>query len=389
MKKASSASNKIRSIVQALLPWFAGHARDLPWRRTTDPYRVFVSEVMLQQTQVKTVIPYWERWMEHLPDASALAGASEDRVLKLWEGLGYYSRARNLHRAAKVIRNRPGGQFPQTYEDVLALPGVGRYTAGAICSIAYNHPTPVLDGNVIRVLTRIFGLSGDPREKKTNARLWQLAEAAVRFAATIAPPRLPFPSTGSCSVVNQALMELGAIVCTPKQPRCPACPVRDLCRARATNSVDRLPNLSKRAAITQRQFVAFALEHRGRWLVQQRPANAVNGGLWEFPAFEIDPGRLSFDPSAVLQRELLQKAPPLTPLPSIRHSITRYRITVHPFTARLNTRHLQPRPNSDERPPSTERPGPNWKTADELEALALTSAHRKLWHHLRTRGSAP
>ena len=168
-----------------LLAWFAQNARDLPWRRTRDPYAIWVSEIMLQQTQVKTVLPYWERWMRALPNLAVVAKAKPPILHKLWEGLGYYTRVRNLHRAAQLIMVQHDGHFPRDFEDVLALPGIGRYTAGAICSIAYNEVRPILDGNVMRVLTRCYGIAGNPRERKVNARLWQLAEELVQQAAEI------------------------------------------------------------------------------------------------------------------------------------------------------------------------------------------------------------
>ena len=173
----------LNRLVPALLGWFAQNARDLPWRRIHDPYAIWVSEIMLQQTQVKTVIPYWKRWMRELPTIEAVAKARSEKIHKLWEGLGYYTRARNLQKAAKQIMEKHGGTFPHNFDDVLALPGIGRYTAGAICSIAFNQPTPILDGNVIRVLTRVFGIGKNPREKKTNAQLWQLAEELVVHAS--------------------------------------------------------------------------------------------------------------------------------------------------------------------------------------------------------------
>src|SRR5262249_26821416 len=170
---------KIRPLVSILLTWFSHHARDLPWRRTRDPYAIWVSEIMLQQTQVKTVLPYWERWMRELPAIKSLANARPEKTHKLWEGLGYYSRVRNLQRAAQMICSNHGGRFPEQFDEVLALPGIGRSPAGAICSIAFNQPTPILDGNVIRVLTRLFGIGENPREKKTNTRLWHLTEKLV------------------------------------------------------------------------------------------------------------------------------------------------------------------------------------------------------------------
>jgi len=175
-----------RAIVASLLDWFVGGARDLPWRRTLDPYAIWISEIMLQQTQVKTVIPYWDRWLRELPDVAALAAAPSEKVLKLWEGLGYYTRARNLQKAAQQIVAKHKGAFPADFDDILALPGIGRYTAGAISSIAFNQAAPILDGNVIRVLTRLFGPRDNPREKVANARLWNLAEQLVEAAET--PP---------------------------------------------------------------------------------------------------------------------------------------------------------------------------------------------------------
>src|SRR5215471_4831488 len=175
-----------------LLAWFAVNARDLPWRRTRDPYAVWVSEIMLQQTQVKTVLPYWERWMNALPDIEALARAPLERLNKLWEGLGYYHRVRNMQAAARLIQTKHSGKFPDQLEDLLELPGIGRYTAGAICSIAFNQPQPVLDGNVIRVLTRLFGIDGDPRKPHTNAKLWSLATELAQEAQKL----------GQCNAVS-------------------------------------------------------------------------------------------------------------------------------------------------------------------------------------------
>src|ERR1035437_6082269 len=250
---------KHRDIVPRLLAWFAQNARDLPWRRTRDPYAIWVSEVMLQQTQVKTVLPYWERWMRALPTIAALAKAKPHTLHKLWEGLGYYTRVRNLQRAARLIVEQHGGRFPNDFDALLALPGIGPYTAGAVCSIAFDQPQPILDGNVIRVLTRLCGIGGDPRERKTNARLWQLAKELVLRAAetdarTSASPhashtrcdgatarRVTPPASRPCSQFNQSLMELGALVCTPRQPRCGVCPIAKHCVAYQEDRVDQLP----------------------------------------------------------------------------------------------------------------------------------------------------
>ena len=202
-----SATASEKAVAIALLPWFVRTARDLPWRRSQDPYAIWISEIMLQQTQVKTVIPYWQRWMEAFPTVEALASARSDRVLKLWEGLGYYSRARNIHRAAVEIRDQHDARFPTDHATVLELPGIGPYTAGAICSIAYNQPAPILDGNVIRVLCRVWAVPGDPRSGKTNALLWDLATRLVK-AAQLFPPQHAPALAGNCSALNQAFMDL-------------------------------------------------------------------------------------------------------------------------------------------------------------------------------------
>src|ERR1039457_6279526 len=256
-----------RDIVPRLLAWFAQNARPLPWRRTRDPYAIWVSEIMLQQTQVKTVLPYWERWMRALPNLAALAHAKPHTLHKLWEGLGYYTRVRNLHRAAQLIMAQHDGRFPHDFEDVLALPGVGRYTAGAVCSIAFNEARPILDGNVMRVLTRWYGMPGNPRERKVNARLWQLAEELVQQAADLGAhtrssspaSRFTFHVSHPCAQFNESLMELGALVCTPRQPRCQVCPIAKHCVAYQEDRINQLPGIRGRIRATRRRFVAFVM----------------------------------------------------------------------------------------------------------------------------------
>ncbi|MEQ2007191.1 MAG: A/G-specific adenine glycosylase [Limisphaerales bacterium] len=353
-------------MVPALLDWFATAARDLPWRRTLDPYAIWVSEIMLQQTQVKTVIPYWERWMRELPDVATLAAAPEQRVLKLWEGLGYYTRVRSLQKAAQHVVALHHGQFPRDFDAVLALPGVGRYTAGAISSIAFNAPTPILDGNVIRVLTRLFCIAENPRDRATNDLLWQLATRLVEAAVPIthhASRITPLIISGPCSALNQSLMELGATVCTPQNAQCPRCPVRAHCAAHREGRVDELPNLGPRVAITSREFHAFAVEHSGKFLVAQRPAGAVNAGLWEFPNLEVTGTRGT--PAASL-KQLLQVRALCEPLCEVKHSITRYRITQLAFHIRLAK-------------PADEMGSEfRWLTLPELRELPFSSAHKRI-----------
>ena len=275
---APETPEKRREFGQRLLDWFVASQRDLPWRRTGDAYAIWVSETMLQQTQVATVIPYFERWMARFPTVLALAEAPLDDVLKLWQGLGYYARARNLHRAAQVIVEKHGGVFPARFEDVLALPGVGRYTAGAVCSIAFGQDVPLVDANVIRVLCRVFGVRGDPKSTKVQAELW-------RLAADLIPP-------GHARDFNQAMMEHGALVCH-QSPHCPDCPVRDLCVAYTTGNPTSLPEFAPRPVFTSQIDVSALVEMPGgdgTVLIVQRPSEGLWGGLWEFPRVTLAPG---------------------------------------------------------------------------------------------------
>jgi A/G-specific adenine glycosylase len=349
---------KVSAIVSKLLDWFSASARDLPWRRTRDPYAIWVSEIMLQQTQVKTVLPFWERWMRELPDIQAAADASPAKIHKLWEGLGYYTRARNLQKTAQIIVKERGGRFPDHFDDVLALPGIGRYTAGAICSIAYNQPTPILDGNVIRVLTRIFGIAKDPHEKKTNAQLWQIAEQLVNRAKNT-------KTKNSCSHLNQSLMELGALVCTPRNPQCAICPVKKLCVAYREDRIAELPNSGKRQAATARRFMAFAIINNGKYLARQRPAGVVNAHLWEFPNVELNGDAKR--PEEIFKSSF-GSAASIQPLCVLKHSITRYRITLEAF--RIVPAKL-PRIRDGV-----------WRTPAQLKRLAFNSAHKKILAHL-------
>ena len=442
----AAANLKQRKLVLALLAWFSRNARDLPWRRTRDPYAIWVSEIMLQQTQVKTVMPYWKRWMRELPTIKAAASASPGKIHKLWEGLGYYTRVRNLQKAAKQIvaqhdarsetRRRRGNEsqtkkeletpsafarprrdkhvvsykFPDNFDDVLALPGIGRYTAGAICSIAFNQPAPILDGNVIRVLTRIFGIAENPREKKTNAYLWRLAEELVIHVASspficrrrrkeshsirLSSQRL-LTSSPTCSHLNQSLMELGALVCTPRQPQCPICPVKKLCVAFRENCAEELPNLGKRTTATARRFIAFVIERNGKFLVRQRPAGVVNAHLWEFPNVEIG-ARLSQPQDAVSEFSALRVTDPrsesvadvaaqlfgssptsINHLCTVKHSITRYRITLEAWRVSFGGASSARHKSLGRRGTPPSETGV-WLTTGQMQRLAFTSAHCKI-----------
>ncbi len=268
---------RIRRVREKLLAWYDAHHRDLPWRRSRDPYAIWISETMLQQTRVETVIPYYRRFLERFPDIGSLATADRDDVYEHWAGLGYYSRARNLHNAAQMMVADFAGNVPSNAEDLQKLPGVGRYTAGAVASIAYGEPEPVVDGNVIRVLTRLLDMRADVTRKPVLERLWHEAGSLARGARP--------------GDINQALMEFGATVCTPKSPRCKrACPLARMCHARAAGTVDELPNKPRKKKPKPVEAVSVWLPRGNRVLAVQRPETGLLANLWEFPGGELERG---------------------------------------------------------------------------------------------------
>ncbi len=267
---------KVRqNLRRRLRTWFQANARDLPWRRTRDPYQIWVSEIMLQQTQVATVIPYFERFVERFPNVAELAKADQQDVLCLWEGLGYYRRARQLHDAAQVIMQRHDGVFPLEVEAVRALPGIGRYTAGAILSIAIDAREPILEANTIRLLSRLSAYREDPRRGAGQKHLWKLAENL-----------LPRKQSG---LFNQALMELGSAVCVPRNPDCRRCPARDVCQANQMGLVEEIPALAKKTNYEEVQEVAVVMLRGGKVLLRQCGTGERWEGLWDFPRFEMPP----------------------------------------------------------------------------------------------------
>jgi len=256
-----------------LLRWFKQNGRDLPWRKTKDPYAIWISEIMLQQTQVATVIPYYEKFLKTFPTFHHLAKANLSAVLKVWEGLGYYSRARNLHQASRLIEKHSNGKIPDNLKDLLNLPGIGKYTAGAILSIAFNKTMPILDGNVKRVLSRLYAISGNPGRGKTEGLLWQLSESLL--------PK------GRAGLFNQALMDLGAMICTPKDPQCPKCPLTDLCKAYGSGKPERFPSKTMKKKVPHINAVSAIIRRNEKVLLRQRPPKGLLGGLWEFPNWKI------------------------------------------------------------------------------------------------------
>ncbi len=271
----SDRASHIRRIRRPLLRWYDANRRDLPWRRSSDPYAIWISEAMLQQTRVETVIPYWERFLEAFPNVESLARAELDDIYTVWTGLGYYSRARNLKHAAETIVTDHDGQLPETTEGLRELKGIGRYTAGAIASIAFDREEPLVDGNVIRVFTRLLGIREESTARTVIEELWTIARVLV-----------PGPRPGD---LNQALMELGATLCTPKNPDCLACPVRTHCDAHARGDAEQLPIKKKKPKPKPMRAIAAWIERDRKILAVRRPESGLMAGLWELPGGEIGP----------------------------------------------------------------------------------------------------
>ena len=350
-----------RACFSGLLRWYGRHQRKLPWRDHPDPYRVWLSELMLQQTQVQTVIPYFERFIEHLPDVDAVANATEQDVLALWSGLGYYRRARAFHAAAKTIVFELDGRFPEDVAGWLRLPGVGRYTAGAVVSIAFGVRAPILDGNVARVLSRVCEVYGNPRKGESKRRLWELA-------TEILPER-------SISEFNQALMDLGALVCMPRNPRCVICPLRDACAAKRLGLEQTLPELPPPKKSVRVTLAAAVIEEKGKLLVYRREGVELMKNMWEFPEAECRDGE---DPRAALAREAQEKyGLDLTPgreLAKVKHSIMNRRINLRAYATKLESR------------PQLKIGKRRWVTSEELLNLPASSMVYKVLSKLNADG---
>jgi A/G-specific adenine glycosylase len=338
-----------------LLNWYAAHARRLPWRDHPDPYAVWVSEIMLQQTRVETVIPYFERWMQCFPSIKTLANASMQEVLAVWEGLGYYGRARNLYKAAQVVVKEYQGRLPQEVQLLRKLPGVGRYTAAAIASIAFGQDEPTLDGNIRRVLARYFNVSEDARSNTGVSIFWSLAAQYL--------PK------GHGGEYNQALMDLGAIICTPKSPDCAACPIETGCQARMLGIQEERPVLLPRPAIPHYVVTAAVISREGNVLIACRPLHGLLGGMWEFPGGKQQEGE---DLTQCLAREIREELgveiAVCDQVGVYRHAYTHFKVTLYAFRCTLIGGELRPIQVAEVR----------WVTTDELSRYPMGKIDRQI-----------
>lgn len=308
--------------VERLLEWYGVHARDLPWRKTRDPYRIWVSEIMLQQTRVETVLPYYLQWMDSFPDVHSLAAASREEVLRHWEGLGYYRRAHMLHEAARQLAEKREGNVPQQVRALRELPGIGEYTAAAIASMAFGADEAAVDGNVRRVITRLFNLETDPRTSEGRRRVRELAQNML--------PK------GRAGEFNQALMDLGSRVCTPRNPRCRECPLQDGCQAYAAGVQEQRPVRSAKDPAPHKRVTAAVITRRGEVLLGQRKVGGLLGGLWEFPGGTVeDDESLEACVTRELQEELGVEVNPQVPLGSFDHAYSHFSVTLHAYACDL------------------------------------------------------
>ena len=339
----------MRSFAARLVVWQRTHGRhDLPWQNTRDPYRIWLAEIMLQQTQVATVVPYYRRFLAAFPDVRSLARAAADRVLEQWSGLGYYRRAHHLHAAAKAIVERHDGTFPRDLPAIAALPGVGRSTAAAIAAFAFGTREAILDGNVRRVLARHRGIEGYPGSPGVEAQLWKQAESLL-------------PET-DIEAYTQAQMDLGATICTRTRPSCPECPVASDCVARRDARIGELPSPRPKKALPQRAVRVLVLERAGEILLEKRPAAGIWAGLWSLPEIDVDADvarhcTARFAASVVVGEEL----------PAIEHAFTHYRLTIRPQRVTARTW-----------PSRAQSPGHAWLTRDDALGAALPAPIRKL-----------
>ncbi len=357
MNKPHYTKEEKKAIRRKILSWFEANQRDLPWRRNYDPYQVWISEIMGQQTQMERVVDYFTRWMEKFPDVIAVAEASERKILKAWEGLGYYSRAKNIHRTAKLLVQKYDGRIPEEPQQLRTLPGIGPYTAAAIASIAYNKPCPLLDANVERLFARLIDLGVPVKQAPAPEILRKLAEKLL--------------PTNNARLFNQALMEFGALVCTPRNPACTTCTLVEFCRARRRKTVEQRPMAGKKTKKIDIIMACGIIRRNDAFYIQRRLADDVWGGLWEFPG-----GRLKDDetPEQAVCREILEETEfsvfRLRPLATVVHHYTKYRVTLHGFTCSLR--------KSSETPVLHAADRYIWVPLSGLADFPFPAGHRKL-----------
>ncbi len=336
-----------------LLSWYKEEKREMPWRKTKDPYAIWVSEIMLQQTQVDTVIPYFNRWMHTFPTIKKLAQAKDEKVLKMWEGLGYYSRARNLQKAAQMVAKEHGGKLPKDSAQLSSLPGIGPYSLGAISSIAFELPIAAVDGNVLRVVSRLFEIHKNIKDKKTVDEVREIVTALF--------------SDKDRGDMTQAWMELGATVCLPTNPKCLICPLQKLCAAKKKNLTDKLPIVSKRPKTKKVVTAAIILKRENTFLLEKRPLGKIMGGLWLFPTVEL-PGPVNKhkqEISALFEKEFGIKVKPANQLLTLSHSYTVHRAQLNVFLAQGTT-------------PKKLHPDLNWINESRLKETPFPAVHAKI-----------
>ena len=336
-----------------LLAWFDTNARDLPWRESCDPYKIWVSEIMLQQTQVATVRSYFSRFVARFPDIQALANADESDVLRQWEGLGYYRRARQLHKAAREIFDKHDGKFPNTFNEVLALPGIGRYTAGAILSIAHDMRLPIVEANTVRLYSRLMAYPDDPRSTSGQKLLWRFAEAI-----------LPRARVGD---FNQAAMELGAEICTPNQPRCLLCPVAAICPTRQQGLQEQIPVAARRVSYSDLNEIAVVVRRRNEILLRQCGQSERWAGMWDFPRFKNE-SNVNTNRQIATNVEMLTgvEVKPGEKLTTIKHGVTRYRITLDCYLAQRQAGRIR------------RNAACTWTTPSKLNSFPLSVTGRRI-----------
>ncbi|MFQ6673480.1 MAG: A/G-specific adenine glycosylase [Fidelibacterota bacterium] len=354
----------MKPFAERVMTWYGDHQRFLPWRSESDPYRIWVSEVMLQQTQVETVIPYYHRWLDRFPTVKSVAEAPADAVLKAWEGLGYYSRCRNFQRACRIVVDVHGSKIPDTWEELRKLPGVGDYTAGAILSFAFHKPYPALDGNVSRVMSRLLA-SPSPVLKGKK----EFAQVLVKW--------IPHDRPGD---FNQAMMDLGSQVCRKNQPHCFDCPVTDFCVAYQEGNPDTYPVHTRKKVRPHREIVVGVIWDGDRFLIQKRPPEGLLGGLWEFPGGKVHPGE---SPMKAVKREMWEetglKVVPVGSIGTVDHAYSHFTITLHAFHCSLPDGGRQKKTGSERR----------WIGPAEVGDYPFPKANHKLFRLLAEEGWKP